>query len=192
MRAASLLLLVLIAACADTPEELVEKAESLGPVGPARPVTGEPAPVAGITDAHNRVRARVGVPPLQWSPVLAEIAQRWANACVDDEPPRGMIDHSPAPSHGNPEPIGENLYATTGSVADPLVAVQSWASEAVFFDARRNECDGGVCGHYTQIVWATTREVGCGVGSCPNLQFSATLVCNYRPAGNIVGQRPYP
>jgi len=153
---------------------------------------GEPAAVAGITEAHNRVRARVGVPPLRWNPVLAATARRWANACVDVVAPRGMLDHSPITDEADAEPIGENIFATTAAVVDPRFAVEDWASEAVYYDHDRNVCSGGACGHYTQLVWSTTREVGCGVGSCPNLKFRSTLVCNYAPAGNWIGERPYP
>ena len=152
----------------------------------------EPKAVAGITAAHNRVRARVGVPPLRWNAQLAEVARRWANACVDQDAPRGMLDHSSGRSDLFEGPLGENLHATTAPVAYPMQAVADWAAEAKDYDHARNACRGGaMCGHYTQVVWRTTREVGCAVGSCPRLRFSATLVCNYWPAGNWVGERPY-
>ena len=162
------------------------------PAPPARRTTGEPAAVAGITAAHNRVRAGVGVPALRWSPQLAEVARRWAHACVDHDAPRGMIDHSAGRSELVAGPLGENLYATTAPVADPVAAVNGWAAEAKDYDYERNTCArGAMCGHYTQVVWRTTREVGCAVGTCPRLRFRTTLVCNYSPAGNVVGQRPY-
>jgi hypothetical protein len=103
-----------------------------------------------------------------------------------------MIDHNSGRQAGYPGPIGENIFATTGPRADPVVAVNDWASEAKFYDRRSNSCIGGACGHYTQLVWSATREVGCGVGSCPKLEFRTTLVCNYWPAGNFIGERPYP
>jgi pathogenesis-related protein 1 len=153
---------------------------------------GEPAPLAGITAAHNRVRARVGVPPLTWKPRLAEVAQRWADACVDRQPPRGMIDHSRGESPAFPGPLGENLHATTGPAVDPVGAVEGWAAEAKDFDLQRNTCRAGaMCGHYTQLVWRTTREVGCATSQCPRLKYRSSLVCNYFPAGNWEGQRPY-
>jgi pathogenesis-related protein 1 len=151
----------------------------------------EPPALAGITEAHNRVRARVAVPPLQWDEALADVARRWASACVDDEPPRGMIDHSPGRADGYAGPFGENLHATTAPVVDPAQAVGGWADEATHYDHARNACTGGECGHYTQLVWRSTRALGCAVGSCPKLRFRSTLVCNYAPAGNIIGQRPY-
>jgi pathogenesis-related protein 1 len=155
------------------------------------PVLGEPPELAGITAAHNRVRARVGAPPLRWNATLAESARRWANACVDTASPRGMIDHSDGRAAGFPGPVGENLHATTAPVADPVDALQGWAAEAANYDYDSNTCARAQCGHYTQVVWSATREVGCGVGHCPRLTYRTTLVCQYSPAGNYVGQRPY-
>ncbi|MBN1209800.1 MAG: hypothetical protein JXB05_33430 [Myxococcaceae bacterium] len=58
--------------------------------------------------------------------------------------------------------------------------VQSWASEAASYDYGTNACaPGKQCGHYTQIVWRSTTQVGC-----------ATKLCNSSPPGNYVGQRP--
>lgn len=159
------------------------------PVPDAPRTSGEPATVAGITAAHNRVREQVGVPPLRWSSELAASARRWANACVDEVAPAGMIDHSPDPP--KQASIGENLYATTAPKVDPLAAVAGWAGEAQDYDYARNTCRGPMCGHYTQVVWRGTTAVGCAVGSCPRLRFRSTLVCHYSPAGNVVGQRPY-
>ncbi|HET7203122.1 MAG TPA: CAP domain-containing protein [Steroidobacteraceae bacterium] len=188
-------LVVLAWGCVETPSVAGHAGTVTPQVTPAArsatPVT-EPAAVAGITAAHNRVRARVGVPPLKWNPQLAEVARRWANACVDRDAARGMLDHSSGRSDLFPGPLGENLHATTAPVANPVEAVEDWAGEARDYDYDRNACrDGAMCGHYTQVVWRTTREVGCAVGSCPRLRFRGTLVCNYWPAGNWVGERPY-
>jgi hypothetical protein len=159
---------------------------------PASPApTAEPAGLAGITAAHNRVRGRVGVPPLHWSPRLAQVAQRWARGCVDETAPRGMLDHSPGGGEGFDGPVGENIFATTAPKIDPAFAVEDWASEARDYDYAGNRCTAPMCGHYTQVVWRGTREVGCAVAHCPRLRFATVLVCNYWPAGNWVGERPY-
>ena len=177
---------------ATRPPEASRQPSASQPLTPSVTAGVEPAALAGITEAHNRVRRTVGVPPLKWNSQLAETARRWANACVDEVPPRGMIDHNTQRQAGYPGPIGENIFATTAPRADPVVAVNDWASESKFYNRRTNSCVGGACGHYTQLVWSATREVGCGVGSCPKLEFRTTLVCNYWPAGNFVGERPFP
>nr|CAD7197569.1 unnamed protein product [Timema douglasi] len=47
-------------------------------------------------------------------------------------------------------------------------------------------------GHYTQVVWANTHEVGCGYISYPGKSsHSTTLVCNYKPGGNILSAAIY-
>jgi pathogenesis-related protein 1 len=164
---------------------------------PARPqaarelprAAGEPAALAGITAAHNAERARVGVEPLAWDSRLAAIAQEWAESCVDRHGPRNVLDHNPnRVAHG--ETMGENIFAGTGPITAES-AVQGWADERAFYDYDRNRCERGeVCGHYTQLVWRSTRAVGCGVSRCPRLDFEYTIVCNYAPAGND-GGRPY-
>ncbi len=151
----------------------------------------EPAALAGITAAHNAVRDGVGVGPLVWDPALAAIAQEWAEACVDNDAPAGLIDHNPGRSDDYPGYVGENIYASTGTVS-PTAAVAAWASEDVDYDYDSNSCaPGKVCGHYTQLVWADTTRVGCGVAACASLTYTNGLVCDYSPGGNIVGQRPY-
>jgi hypothetical protein len=64
-----------------------------------------------------------------------------------------------------------------------------WVQEARSFNPASGGCaPGAVCGHYTQVVWRSTHLVGCGMVSCGG---SEVWVCNYSPAGNYVGERPY-
>lgn len=167
--------------------------------GSARPDAaggvGEPAALAGITLAHNEVRAAVvtatPLPALVWDPALAATAAAWAARCVDSEAPVGLIDHNPDRSDGHATYVGENIFGSGGS-ASGRGAVDSWAGELQFYDAATNRCaTGKSCGHYTQIVWRATTAVGCAVHTCPGLRFGASVVCNYGPGGNVGGQRPY-
>jgi len=52
---------------------------------------------------------------------------------------------------------------------------------------------GKVCGHYTQMFWRDTKEVGCAtaIGNDGTKNTSDYLVCRYSPLGNYNGQRPY-
>ncbi len=43
-------------------------------------------------------------------------------------------------------------------------------------------------GHYTQLVWRGTRDVGCAKVFCSGYMI---VVCNYNPPGNVLGLRPY-
>ena len=43
-------------------------------------------------------------------------------------------------------------------------------------------------GHYTQVVWADTEELGCGmVYYKSNTDYETLTVCNYAMGGNIQG-----
>jgi pathogenesis-related protein 1 len=150
---------------------------------------GEPARLQGITELHNQVRAEVGVGPMTWDPDLAAIAQAWAETCTDNQAPAGLIDHNPNRSDDYPGYVGENVYGSGGN-ATPGDAVGLWASEKANYDYDSNTCSG-ICGHYTQIVWADSVKLGCGIHDCPGLSFGSTIVCNYAPGGNVGGQRPY-
>lgn len=151
------------------------------------PPMTEPASLAGITAAHNVVRASVSptpgvaIPPLTWSSTVATSAQAWANGCVF--------------AHSN-NSYGENIYASTGVPTGQSVTT-NWASEASSYDYAANTCSG-TCGHYTQVVWRNSTQLGCGITTCNvNSPFPAMygptwrlVVCEYSPPGNN-GSRPY-
>jgi pathogenesis-related protein 1 len=136
--------------------------------------------------AHNAWRWRVGVPSLRWAGDLAARAQARAahlaaHGCI--------IEHGRLP--GN---VGENLYRAGPLRADgredelflvtPTHVVDLWGAESADYSSEHDSCAWDrQCGHYTQIVWPTTEEVGCGRSVCPSL--GQVWVCNYRPKGNI-------
>ena len=43
-------------------------------------------------------------------------------------------------------------------------------------------------GHYTQLMWRDTRQVGCALATGAR---EDVLVCRYSAAGNYVGERPF-
>jgi uncharacterized protein YkwD len=127
--------------------------------------------------AHNAVRAGAGTNPLRWSDQLAARSQDWAGTLLT----RKQFFHRPKSAYG------ENLFEITGAFASPAQVVDAWAAESRNYDYNSNRCRG-VCGHYTQIVWGDTKEVGCAVARGAG---SEVWVCNYDPPGNWVGKRPY-
>ena len=127
--------------------------------------------------AHNAVRARVATAPLVWSDRLATRAQQWADLLHA----RRQFVHRPH------SPFGENLFEILGASASAAQVVDAWAEESRDYDYRSNRCHG-VCGHYTQVIWNNTKEVGCAVARGEGRE---VWVCDYDPPGNWVGQRPY-
>ena len=127
--------------------------------------------------AHNAVRARVGMAPLAWSNRLAARSQDWADTLLARE----QFIHRPNSTYG------QNLFEITGATASPAQVVKAWAAESRNYDYTSNRCRG-VCGHYTQIVWGGTKEVGCAAARAGGRE---VWVCDYDPPGNRVGKRPY-
>ena len=136
------------------------------------------ADAMAVLDAHNQARAQVGVKPLVWSVELSAIASIYAKKLASS----GRFEHSGRRGYG------ENLFMGTAGSYGPVDGVRAWVDESRDYDYNVNHGHGKTVGHYTQVVWSGTTAVGCGqaVG-----HGSMWMVCNYYPAGNIVGQRPY-
>ena len=142
-----------------------------------RPAVAPSSLARDMLAVHSAVRARVGMAPLAWSDRLAALSQDWADTLLA----RKQFVHRPNSTYG------ENLFEIRGATATPEQVVSAWAAESRNYDYRSNRCRG-VCGHYTQIVWGDTKEVGCAVARGVGRE---VWVCGYDPPGNRVGQRPY-
>ena len=146
--------------------------------------------VNSILTVHNQERAEVGVPPLTWSDKLAASAQTWA----DQMEATGEFAHSTC--CGAFRDYGENIagiYDTTSiaAIADGQARWVAEKSDPGYFGGPFQLIGpNGAPGHYTQMVWRTTTEVGCATASQSGLQY-AVLVCQYTPPGNIFGQPAY-
>lgn len=175
------------------PVVVIEEDRIVGPNWKERPVLSKRQRFSGALDAHNQVRTKHNLPPLRWSEKLAKYSQQWANnlgrgsACK-------MYHRS-----GTPE-YGENLFRSSAIIwsdgkreVSPVTiktVVKSWADEEKWYNYQQNRCRSDrQCGHYTQVVWRNTKEVGCALQVCPDK--SQTWVCSYHPAGNYTGVKPY-
>jgi len=161
-------------------------------------VTLTAAQISEIVSESNTCRAKVkpsakpALKPLTWSHELQHIAENWAKKCVNNG--EGFLAHNPNRKMPNGQPYGENIFATSATAQQTSVkqAVTSWDSEKKYFNDKTNQCKNGqVCGHYTQLVWARTRQVGCAIVTCPGFTYQTSMVCEYYPAGNWIGQKPY-
>ncbi|XP_064649733.1 uncharacterized protein LOC135501513 [Lineus longissimus] len=134
---------------------------------------------------HNeeRTQAKSSMTPLTWSSKLANYAQEWANGCKF-----GHRSNEELASKNR----GENIFAAWGYDMATIgtSAAKSWASEKDDYTYSSNSCkDGEQCGHYTAMVWEATTKVGCGSKECSDGM--QVVVCNYSPAGNMIGSKPY-
>jgi uncharacterized protein YkwD len=144
------------------------------PAASPRPQPGVSAEAQALVDAHNQVRAKHCAGPLTWSPKLAQVAQKWANS---------LRDKGCAFGHSNGS-YGENLAAGSTGLLDPEAVVKMWYDEI----AQYKFPNGGFSmqtGHFTQVVWRGTTQVGCGRSQCKGLDI---WVCEYDPPGNWEGQ----
>jgi pathogenesis-related protein 1 len=143
-----------------------------------------------VLQMHNSYRASVGVPKLKTDTTVAKSALKWATSLKNRNCP---LEHSSAKERSG---YGENLYAqwaTPGFRFNPSEGVQIWGDEGTDYSYATNTCaTGKVCGHYTQVVWRETTKVGCALTQClTNGNQIDILVCQYGPAGNYMGMKPY-
>lgn len=129
-----------------------------------------------MLEAHNQFRERHCAPPVTWSADVAAAAQRWA----DTLNAKGCLF-----GHDNDTPYGENLafFRPVGRVDGPNVVAQ-WYGEVDIYNFDRPGFSMET-GHFTQLVWTDTTELGCGVTSCGGGEI---WVCRYNPPGNYRGQ----
>lgn len=135
---------------------------------------------------HNESRKELGVEPLTWSATLASFAQAWA-----DQLAASGCKPAHRPRHGEwKQQYGENIFWGNGKPYVALDASKSWQSEKKDYTyGPIAENTWYATGHYTQMVWRNTQQVGIGKATCAN--GAVIIVANYYPAGNVMGQKPY-
>ncbi|CAH1407375.1 unnamed protein product [Nezara viridula] len=149
-----------------------------------------------ILTLHNEARSRVALGQtmlpegmdmwvLTWDETLARMAQEWANNCI--------YQHN----QDLPEGVGENLSWQSSndySVIDIDYLVELWYDEVERYDPEGEPLQDGTR-DFTQMVWANTKYIGCGISVYQDPEdeeiYKTLLVCYYRPAGNIKGEKLY-
>ena len=124
---------------------------------------------------------------MRWNASLAADAQQWADHLAQT----GRFEHA-AENHRAPE--GENLWAGTKGYFSPEAMVSAWVREKRYFKPGTfpdNSTTGRVedVGHFTQLAWRDSRQVGCAVAASGREDI---LVCRYSQAGNYIGEQPFP
>ena len=135
---------------------------------------------------HNRERAAVGSPPMEWDTMLAEAAASYGPALAA----LGRLQHSPR--EGRPGQR-ENLAMSSTGYIDDLGLAGMWVAEkriftpGLFPNVSRTGYWKDVA-HYTQMVWRGTTHVGCAVYRSGGNDY---LICRYSPPGNKDGKPVY-
>jgi len=175
---------------ADTTKAICAKVTALKNPGPLKTKAGVKTRFLNI---HNKIRALYGVSQLKWDENLARHAQAWADELKTKH--NCNLYHRQNLGRTEGKILGENLalYATSQAkstfVSSPEFATIKWAGECKDYSYSSNQCaKNKVCGHFTQVVWAKSTKLGCGVAVCgPSGRMARTevWVCNYDPPGNM-------
>ncbi|KAJ5648710.1 hypothetical protein N7490_005082 [Penicillium lividum] len=145
-----------------------------------------------VLQVSNDYRGVHEADEIVWNETLVKYARDWAETC--------LWKHSGGP-------YGENLafgYENASS------AVQAWGDEGKLYNFKKPTGFTEATGHFTQLVWRATEEVGCAAVNCgytedlPKVRRDGEVlvsresdgstraqgwyvVCEYTPAGNVVG-----
>ena len=178
---------------------------------------------AAVAQAHNTWRNKVaggqqssarGVLPqasnmktiIYDTNIEEKLSQVWANTNPKGHNPTRVVP-------GLAGYIGENIYWSSRGTSQKLTpgsfdvsaAVNSWFNEVSLFNGdvskfSSSATTGGAIGHFTQVIWAESTRVGCGILDCvtstPKTGYtmysqSVAFVCNYWKGGNYLGQSIY-
>lgn len=138
---------------------------------PPPPSPPPPPPLGGgncgdaeaTLNLHNQARAAAGTAPLVWNEAIAQSAQGWADSCR-------VGSHSYLG-------YGENISWGPGQSCS--ASSQQWIAEGANWIHGMGFTMG--TGHFTQVMWRSTTQIGCGLSNCGGTNF---VVCQYDTPGN--------
>jgi len=139
---------------------------------------------------------------VSWDKEVETLAQNWASTNPNGHNPTRKLPTRPTAY------VGENIYWSWRSQSTPITpgtanvtaAVVSWFDEFKYWSGDvgsfKNPTSGQVVGHFTQLIWADTSSIGCGISDCVTKSGSmysqkVAIVCDYYTGGNILSQPIY-
>jgi len=129
-------------------------------------------------EVHNKYRAKHRVPPLKWSDEIAKEAQAWADKLARA---RSLQHASQAERKGT----GENIAMFSGKFESAgEEATNMWYSEVKDYRFDKPGFQGNT-GHFTQVVWKESQELGMGRAQTADGRLTF-VVGRYKPAGNLL------
>ncbi|XP_063711694.1 uncharacterized protein LOC134839993 [Symsagittifera roscoffensis] len=156
---------------------------------------------------HNKFREAAALPPLQWNAQLASFSKAWT-ATLKETKKCGLGHSSTGDrrSLGGFVYVGENLASRSATKItedqapeNAILGVEGWFDEIEGYQYSASEyrtcakqsTAPKVTGHFTQVMWQQTTDVGCDYAICekgPNPNMATIVVsCNYGPGGNMGG-----
>jgi pathogenesis-related protein 1 len=142
------------------------------------------AEATSVLTKHNEIRAELFTDaPMSWSDKISKSAQAYADILGA----KGVMEHD-----ANNKIYGENLAISSASLSYTK-STDMWYEEKVDYSYDNGCTKGKVCGHYTQIIWKNSTELGCGSSEIKTGRFEGgtIVVCRYSPSGNYINQKPY-
>ncbi|XP_048203253.1 cysteine-rich secretory protein 1 [Perognathus longimembris pacificus] len=147
-------------------------------------ITDPPEVQEEIINVHNRLRRSVDPPArnmlkMEWSPEAAYNARILARYC-------DMVESDPMERRLSNTFCGENVHVESTPIPWAEV-IETWYNESRYFKygewTTMNE--DTQTNHYTQVVWASSFLLGCGVSSCrKNREPQYIYICHYCHEGN--------
>ncbi|KAL9983713.1 hypothetical protein ACROYT_G005931 [Oculina patagonica] len=129
-------------------------------------------------DAHNKYRAKHRVSPLKWSDEIARDAQAWADKLARAR----SLQHA---SKSERKETGENIAMFSGKFESAgEEATNMWYAEVKDYRFDKPGFQGNT-GHFTQVVWKESKELGMGRAQTADGRLSF-VVARYKPAGNLL------
>uniref|UniRef100_A0A8C2G5B2 Im:7150988 n=1 Tax=Cyprinus carpio TaxID=7962 RepID=A0A8C2G5B2_CYPCA len=125
-------------------------------------------------ETHNQYRKQHQAPELRYSDELCSAAQKWADHLLSIR----SLAHSDTEN-------GENVFYSSSSVKK--TPKDSWYSEIKDYNFSSPGFQYST-GHFTQVVWKSSTELGVGLATDGNTVF---VVGQYKPSGNITNAGYY-
>ncbi|XP_042636260.1 cysteine-rich secretory protein 1 [Orycteropus afer afer] len=135
-----------------------------------------------IVNVHNNFRRHVtpsarNMLKMSWSEDAAQNARTLTSQCnpVDSYPPDRQIGENFC---------GENMFFASYPMSWSSV-IEMWYNESKYFTYGKWKRLGKKTDHYTQVVWAISYLIGCGVTLCGERRSNRYLyICHYCHEGN--------
>ncbi|KAJ5816039.1 Allergen V5/Tpx-1-related protein [Penicillium robsamsonii] len=138
---------------------------------------------------HNIHRSDHSVPALTWSTDLEEAANTVASSCsyghdTSVESASGAYGQNIAYGYDKAD-VGKKI------ISDMMYTNEAPEFAGLYGQSSPDMTNFAAWGHFSQIVWKSTTQVGCATVSCDDLEnvggAAPYTVCNYGSPGNVAG-----